>query len=175
MGGRGDQRGAGRTVAPAGLQRSGRPEPTGRVTTVRPVPRRKRRPPRLSAVDTNAPAPPRRPMNKDCSTLGRATSEMRKKKEMRTLNGGVWHKCRDQSRGRGLSSGELILPPMEAVIRVRAGHRTRIAAPSGAGRQACGTERVVSPAPNHGVLRGIPAEGVDGDSKAAPAQGKAFP
>ena len=49
------------------------------------------------------------------------------------------------------------------------------AAPSGAGRKACGTERVNSPAPNHGALRGVPAVGVAGDSKAAPAQGNAFP
>ena len=38
-----------------------------------------------------------------------------------------------------------------------------------------GTERVISPAPLTGALRGVPAEGVAGDSKAAPAQGKAFP
>ncbi len=38
-----------------------------------------------------------------------------------------------------------------------------------------GTERVNSPAPLYGALRGVPAEGVDGDGAAAPAQGKAFP
>ena len=55
------------------------------------------------------------------------------------------------------------------------GAQNKKAAPSGAGRKACGTERVISPAPLHGALRGVPAEGVAGDSKAAPAQGKAFP
>ncbi len=39
----------------------------------------------------------------------------------------------------------------------------------------CGTERVISPAPLLGALRGVPAEGVAGDSIAAPAQGNAFP
>ena len=55
------------------------------------------------------------------------------------------------------------------------GAQNRNAAPSGAGRQACGTERVISPALLYGALRGVPAEGVAGDSAAAPAQGKAFP
>ena len=38
-----------------------------------------------------------------------------------------------------------------------------------------GNERVISPAPIDGALRGVPAEGVAGDSEAATAQGKAFP
>jgi len=39
------------------------------------------------------------------------------------------------------------------------GAQNRNAAPSGAGRQACGTERVISPALLYGALRGVPAEG----------------
>lgn len=38
------------------------------------------------------------------------------------------------------------------------GHFCQNAAPSGAGREGCGTERVTSPAPILGALRGVPAE-----------------
>ena len=55
------------------------------------------------------------------------------------------------------------------------GHSRQNTVPSGVGRKACGTERVTSPAPLPGALRGAPQEGVDGDAEAAPAQGKAFP
>ena len=98
-----------------------------------------------------------------------------RKPTMRTLNGGVCYSCQDRPPRRGLSSGRPILLLLQAAIRVRAGPIAKHAAPSGAGHQACGTERVISPAPLHGALRGVPAEGVAGDSKAATAQGKAFP
>ena len=41
---------------------------------------------------------------------------------------------------------------------MRAGPSSLGIAPSGAGREGCGTERVISPAPILGVLRGVPAE-----------------
>ena len=41
--------------------------------------------------------------------------------------------------------------------------------------EVCGTERVTSPAPLLGVLRGVPARRGSGRRDAAPAQGKAFP
>lgn len=94
---------------------------------------------------------------------------------MCTLNGGVYRTYQDRPPRRGLSSGRPILLLLQAEIRVRAGPKNRNAAPSGAGRKACGTERIISSAPLHGALRGVPAEGVAGDSEAAPAQGKAFP
>ncbi|PHR95802.1 MAG: hypothetical protein COA68_16820 [Oceanobacter sp.] len=53
--------------------------------------------------------------------------------------------------------------------------RKQNAAPLGAGRTACGTERVISPAHHLGALRGFPADGLAGDSAAAQAQRKAFP
>lgn len=40
---------------------------------------------------------------------------------------------------------------------------------------AYGTKRVISPAYYHGALRGVPADGVAGESVVAPGQGKAFP
>jgi hypothetical protein len=43
------------------------------------------------------------------------------------------------------------------------------------GRRFCGKERVISPAPILGVLRGAPADGVGRDGAAARARGKAFP
>ena len=55
------------------------------------------------------------------------------------------------------------------------GAQNRNAAPSGAGRTACGTERVISPAPNHGALRGCPRRRGSRRRAAAPAQGKTFP
>ncbi len=42
-------------------------------------------------------------------------------------------------------------------FRVRAGPVASNIAPAGAGQTACGTERVTSPAPLPGALRGVPA------------------
>ena len=54
------------------------------------------------------------------------------------------------------TSSALVRPG--AGFRVRAGLEISNAAPSGARRQARGTERVISPAHLPGALRGAPAE-----------------
>ena len=58
---------------------------------------------------------------------------------------------------------------------MRAGPLRRTPRPQERAGTVRGTERINSPAPLPGVLRGVPAEGVGGDRAAAPAQGKAFP
>jgi hypothetical protein len=67
--------------------------------------------------------------------------------------GPVWSRRGGDCRHEKLRAGS---PP--AGFRVRAGPETLYVAPSGARRQVRGTERVISPAPNLGALRGIPAE-----------------
>lgn len=58
---------------------------------------------------------------------------------------------------------------------MRAGPPRRTPRPQERAGTVRGAERINSPAPLPGVLRGVPAEGVGGDRAAAPAQGKAFP
>jgi hypothetical protein len=78
--------------------------------------------------------------------------------------------------GRGLSSGQSRAGACRAGSQVRAGPFSSNAAPSRARHRTGGKERVSSPAPHSGRCRGFaPAEGVAGDSAAAPGQGKAFP
>ena len=79
-------------------------------------------------------------------------------------------------QGGILSSGRSRAGACRAGSQVRAGPSWSNAAPSRARHRTGGKERVISPAPYSGRCRGFaPAEGVAGDSAAAPAQGKAFP
>ena len=70
-----------------------------------------------------------------------------------------WQRARVEPVGAGAvatTSSALVRPA--AGFRVPAGPETSNAAPSGARRQARGTERVISPAHLRWALRGIPAE-----------------
>jgi hypothetical protein len=95
--------------------------------------------------------------------IARAASEIAKARNRTLIGGGG---CRLSVPAR---------ETMTAGSECLRGHSLQNAVPSGAGRQPCGTERVISPAPFLGALRGIPAHGVAKDSEAAAAQGKAFP
>ncbi|MGE0775585.1 MAG: hypothetical protein AB7L36_11185, partial [Sphingomonadaceae bacterium] len=62
-----------------------------------------------------------------------------------------------QAESRGLSAFDACAENPVRRFRVRAGPSPSNAAPSGAGRQARGTARGISPAPILGALRGAPA------------------
>ncbi len=93
------------------------------------------------------------------------------KKRGRTLEGSanLIH-CLHQWRGRGLSSARWRLLIFLADPECARG-KQKTPSPDDFNRRSAAS----APAHLAGVLRGVPAEGVAGDSTAAPAQGKAFP
>lgn len=80
-----------------------------------------------------------------------------------------------QAEGRGLSACLACARKHDRRFRVRAGPFLSDTAPSGEGRQACGTKRVISPALIIGALRGVPAGRGRRRQRSRSASGESFP
>jgi len=142
----------------------------GRVAPERGGPSRERRPPRLSGAGKQRRRI--RAVHQTCSCHCSIERPARlSKKRNRTLEGSANRiHCLRQWRGRGLSSVRWRLLIFLA-DPVRARGKQKTPSPGDFNRQSATS----APAHLGGALRGVPAEGVAGDSVAAPGQGKAFP
>ena len=131
----------------------------GRVAAGPRVPRRERRPPRhlRRASTSNAGAHARRPQTLTMCHGRRATTELGQQ-EMRTPTAG--RPCIMIGTGRSggtLSPGRPGLCPCQPEAACARGPWQERPRPQEQDRRACGTERVISPAPLSGALRGVPA------------------
>jgi hypothetical protein len=149
----------------------------GRVAAGPRVPRRERRPPRhlRRASTSNAGAHARRPQTPTMCHDRRATSELGQQ-EMRTPTAG--RPC--IMTGTGRSGGTLSprrpgLCPCQPEAACARGPWQERPRPQEQDRRACGTERVISPAPLTGALRGVPARRGSRRRNSGSGPGEGFP
>lgn len=149
----------------------------GRVAAGPSVPRRERRLPRhlRRASASNAGAHARRPQTPPCVMTGeRPASSASKQGAPRPQAGHASWPGPDAPAGPCRRAGRAFAHACRRRSARGAQGRKCRALRSRAGR-TCGTERVISPAPLPGALRGVPARRGGRRQALAPAQGKAFP
>lgn len=159
-------------------QHSGRPAPEqggGRVAPGRAGPSRERRALRLTGPNRQRRRVPRRPQQPNRAGIAPSGQRDRQGKNSHPERRRMSLKSLRRRQAGVCRLAWPALAPVAAEVRVRAGPVPKRRARRSAAEGRAGPSASPAPLRFPGALRGIPAEGVAGDDKSAPAQGKAFP